>query len=269
MTLRNILVHVNQSSRSVDRLTFAVELAKRHKARLTAAFGQKATAHHVGMITVWPPEEYVQAAAASKTVFEEAAKGLDEAEWLDVNRGSDSEVCNHFSEIARHFDLVVMGQPEEKDPYTPKDLAEQTILSSGRPVLFLPAYGQFAPNFSKPMISWNDSAAAARALNDSLPLLENASEAIVVTITDSHEKVTASTAMLKKHLECHGIDSQPDILVAIDIGTMDMLLNRATDRGADLMVIGAFGGYARWFASKGAGTQYLLKHMTLPLLMAH
>jgi nucleotide-binding universal stress UspA family protein len=269
MSLRNILVHVNQSPRSVDRLAFAVELAKKHKARLVGAFGQKASAHHVGMITVWPPEEYVQAASASKSVFEDAVKGLDNAEWVDVNRGSESEVVNHFTEIARHFDLVVLGQPEEKDSFTPKDMAEQTILTSGRPVLFLPAYGQFSPNFSKPMISWNDSAAAARALNDALPLLENAKEAIVITITDSHEKVTASTTMLTKHLECHGIAAAPEILVAIDIGTMDMLLNRATDRGGDLMVIGAFGGYARWFGHKGAGTQYLLKHMTLPLLMAH
>jgi nucleotide-binding universal stress UspA family protein len=269
MPLRNILVHLNQSPRSVDRLAFAVELAKKYKARLTGVFGQKASAHQIGMVPVWPPEEYVQAAGASSNAFADATKDLPGCEWIDLNRGGDSEIVGHFTEIARHFDLIVMGQPEEKDTLMPKDMAEQAILASGRPVLFLPAFGQFAANFKKPMISWNDSAAAARALNDSLPLLESAKEAIVVTITDSHDKVAASSAMLAKHLECHGIDAQPEILVAIDIGTMDMLLNRATDRGADLMVIGAFGGYARWFGHKGAGTQYLLKHMTLPLLMSH
>ncbi|CAA6606020.1 Universal stress protein conatining UspA-like nucleotide-binding region [Rhodospirillaceae bacterium LM-1] len=269
MSIRNILVHLNRGPRSADRLAFAIELAKKHQARLVGAFAQKAAAHHIGMVLVWPPEEYVAAAKDSKTDFEAAAKGLDNAEWIDINRGSDAEIIRHFTEVGRHFDMILLGQPEEKDSLTPDDLAEQTILSSGRPVLFIPAYGHFAPKFEKPMIAWNDSAAAARALNDSLPLLHGAKESIVVTITDSHEAVQHSTAMLTTHLESHGIAAQPEILVAIDIGTMDMLLNRATDRGADLMVIGAFGGYARWFASKGAGTKYLLKHMTLPLLMSH
>lgn len=269
MSYRNILVHLNQSPRSADRLAFAVRLAKQYGGRLVGAFGQKTTAHRVGMVLVWPPEDYVKAEAECKARFEEATKDLAQADWIDVNRGSDQEISAHFAEIARHFDLVLLGQPEEKDDLTPKQLAEQALLSSGRPVLFLPAFGNFNPDFKKPMISWNDSAAAARALNDALPLLHEASDALVVTITDAHEKVTASTEMVKQHLETHHIPSQTEVLVAIDIGTMDMLLNRATDRGADIMIIGAFGGYTRWFGSKGAGTQYLLKHMTLPLLMAH
>lgn len=269
MSYRNILVHLNQSPRSVERLAFAIELAKKYGGRLVGAFGQKTGAHRIGMVLVWPPEDYVKACAECKAMFDKATKDLPNTDWIDVNRGSDQEISNHFSEIARHFDLVLLGQPEEKDDLTPSQLAEQTLLSSGRPVLFLPAFGNFNPDFKKPMISWNDSAAAARALNDALPLLHEAAEGLVVTITDSHEKVAASTAMVKAHLETHHIPSQTEVLVAIDIGTMDMLLNRATDRGADIMVIGAFGGYARWFGNKGAGTQYLLKHMTLPLLMSH
>jgi len=50
---------------------------------------------------------------------------------------------------------------------------------------------------------------------------------------------------------------------------MDALLNRAADHGADLLVIGAFGGGGYPLFSRGSGSRYMLKHMTLPVLFSH
>ena len=49
---------------------------------------------------------------------------------------------------------------------------------------------------------------------------------------------------------------------------MDMLLNRASDRSADLLVMGAHGSIGFPFESRGAGTRYILRHMTVPVLMS-
>jgi nucleotide-binding universal stress UspA family protein len=50
---------------------------------------------------------------------------------------------------------------------------------------------------------------------------------------------------------------------------MDMLLNRVTDRGADLLVMGAHGHIGFPFVSRGAGTRYILRHMTVPVVLAN
>lgn len=52
-------------------------------------------------------------------------------------------------------------------------------------------------------------------------------------------------------------------------GFLDMLLNRVTDRGADLLVMGAHGQIGPPFISRGTGTRYILKHMTVPALMSN
>ena len=79
----------------------------------------------------------------------------------------------------------------------------------------------------------------------------------------------ARRTALSRHLACHGIKSNTDILMINDIGIMDMLLNRITDRDADLLVMGAHGQIGFPYVSRGAGTRHILRHMTVPVLMSH
>jgi nucleotide-binding universal stress UspA family protein len=52
------------------------------------------------------------------------------------------------------------------------------------------------------------------------------------------------------------------------IGIGETLLSRATDVGADLIVMGAY-GHARWTERLlGGATRQLLKSMTVPVLMS-
>ncbi len=57
--------------------------------------------------------------------------------------------------------------------------------------------------------------------------------------------------------------------VASDIDAGDLLLARAVDHGADLIVMGAY-GHARWReVVLGGVTRHLLAQMTVPVLMSH
>ncbi len=38
-----------------------------------------------------------------------ATQGID-AEWLDLNRGVDTEIIQQMVDLGRHFDLIVLGQ---------------------------------------------------------------------------------------------------------------------------------------------------------------
>jgi len=269
MALKNLMVHLDAGERTAVRLDLAVEFARRHQARLTGVFGQRATAEMVGVVPTWPSKEYTETVATVKTKFDQATAGLPACEWIDVNRGGDAELLHQITYYARFFDLVILGQIDEKsDSLVPPELAEEVATHSGRPIFVMPYVGEFRSIAQRPLIAWNNSAEAAHALNDALPLIEGCREAILLSLDPHREEAKASCAMAASQLASHGIASKTEAFVVEDIGVMDMLLNRATDLGADLLVMGAHGPSGFPHASRGAGTRHILGHMTLPVLMS-
>ncbi len=270
MSLKNLMVHLDAGERAGIRLELAVSLAHQHDARLIGVFGQRAAAQRVGVVATWPSADYVAARDASKAAFEQASSGLARTEWIDVNRGSDTEVLRQVTNLARHADLVVLGQREHGgNTLLPEDFVMEVILDCGRPVLVVPYAGDYSAVGKRPMIAWNDAREAAHALNDALPLLEGSEEAWVLSFATRHEDADASCAGVVRHLADHGIKAKPEVLVVEDFGIMDLLLNRVSDRSADLLVMGAHGQIGFPFVSRGAGTRYILQHMTVPVLMSN
>lgn len=270
MTLRNILIHLDGGPRTGERLKLANVLSVRHGARLVGVFAERAAAHRVGLAATWSPAEYASAVAASRTQFAEACKGNSKAEFADLERGGEHQILQAMTDLARHFDLIVLGQDDESAPRrVPAALAEQIIIESGRPVLVVPYAGHYADVGQRPLIAWNDSRSAARALNDSLPLIAAEAEATLITFAQPHAAASDTIALILAHLATHGVTAKEDRLLVQDIGIMDMLLNRAAELGSDLLVAGAFGGYGFPVLSRGSGTRFLLHHMTLPVLFSH
>lgn len=270
MSLKNLMVHLDSGERTAARLELAVSLARRHQARLVGVFGQLAEAQHVGVVASWPSAEYVATRDASQAAFAKATAGLPQSEWRDINRGSENEVLRRITDLARHADLVVLGQHDHriKGP-VPEELAQEVILGSGRPVLLVPYIGDFPEVGKHPLIAWNNTREAAHALNDALPLIEGCDVATVLSFAARREDGDACCAEVEQHLAAHGIKTRLDVMLVQDFGIMDMLLNRITDRGADLLVMGAHGHIGFPFVSRGAGTRYILRHMTVPVLMSN
>lgn len=270
MPLKNLMVHLDQGERTAARLELAVALARRHEARLVGVFGQRGQPHFVGVVATWPNQEYADARDASREAFAKAAAGLPQAEWLDINRGGDVEVTRHIINQARHFDLVILGQHDDRGTaHLPDELVMEVILDSGRPALVLPYAGNFREIGKHPLIAWNDAREAAHALNDALPLIEDCDEAMVLSFAVHREAGESSCTEVVRHLGTHGINAKAEVMLVEDFGIMDMLLNRVTDRSADLLVMGAHGHIGYPFISRGAGTRYILRHMTVPVLMSN
>ncbi len=270
MALKSLMVHLDQSKRAMARLELAASLARQHQARLIGVFGQLASSQRVGVVTTWPTHAYTEAAEASKVAFEKATSGLLKAEWRDVNRGGEAEVLFRITELARHADLVIMGQHDDMaKSHVPADLVGEVVLNSGRPVLILPYIGTFPEVAKRPLIAWCNAREAARALNDAIPLIEGCNEATVLSFATTAEGARSSCDEVTGHLACHGIQVTSEITLVSDIGIMDMLLNRAADLGSDLLVMGAHTHIGLPFVSRGAGTRYILRHMTVPVLMSN
>ena len=270
MSLKNLMVHLDQGERTAARLELAVSLARQHQARRVGVFGQRGLPQVIRIVASWPSQEYAEARDASQAAFETAAAGLRQAEWHDINRGRDSEVTRKVITLARHADLVVLGQHDDRaTAHLPDELVMDVILESGRPVLVLPYAGNFTEVGKHPLIAWNDAREATRALNDALPLIEGCDEAMVLSFAAQREAGEASCVEVTRQLADHGITAKAEVLLVEDFGIMDMLLNRVTDRGADLLVMGAHGHIGYPFISRGAGTRYILRHMTVPVLMSN
>jgi nucleotide-binding universal stress UspA family protein len=267
------MIHLTGDDKSDARLRFAVDLARSRGARLTGLFARVSAPHQVGLVKEWPPADYVAAAAASREAFVAATQGL-EADWQDLSRGAEAEIIPQFVDFARHFDLIVLGQPRADDPLTPQALAEDAIVQSGRPVLVLPFAGEFAQVGTRPIFGWSDSRSSARGFYDGMTLAADGAEAVVVGLFKSEEPQAVayqreSLRLAVSHLAAHKITARQEQLSLSEIGLMDALLNLAADHRADLLAIGAFGGGGYPLFSRGSGSRYMLKHMTLPVLFSH
>jgi len=269
MTLANILVHVDSKSRTAARSALAVRIAERSGARLTGVFAERAAAHTVGTVATWPSPHYTEALEEAHDAFQAATSSLgDRAGFFDLNRGSDLEIGARFVELARTFDLIVLGQTHDAEPVPPK-LPEQTIVESGRPVLVVPYVGNYPDVGARPLFAWRSSRGAARALHDALPLIVKPCDGLVVEVARRSEQRDEFGDRLIANLAARGIAARYQHFVVDEINVMDTLLSAVSDHAADLLAIGAFDQGTHSLFGHGAGTRHILAHMTAPVLFSH
>lgn len=265
--IKDIFIHLDAAASTESRLDVALGLAQRHGAALVGLFAQSDPAVP-GAIGEWPTPWYKAAAANSQQSFaaKAAAAGVT-AEWHDALTGSYESIIVRVIAGARNADLAVIGQPEGGG--VPVELAEQVILQGGRPVLVVPYAGRFSAIGERVMVAWNGGREAARALGDAMPILRQARdvrlECVVHSGKDQHWDLSAVAA----HLSRNRVPAKVETLAIEQIGVMDSLLSRAADLGADMMVMGAHGHYGFPNLSRGAGTRFMLRHMTVPVLFSN
>lgn len=253
--MKNILVHLDGGDRSHVRLELAISLAKTHQARLGAIFGQLAAPHRVGVVATWPSDAYAQMATASRAGFTAAAADLPATCWHDANRGSAAAIAEVIGDIARCFDLTILGQGGD-DSASP-DIAAAILARSGRPALVIPFAGAFPTIGRAPLLVWDDSPSAARALSGAVALLDAQTTPTVLVLTGKSVDTGKSQAVLD-YLHGHGITARVEHVAQGESSPADLILNRAADLGTDLVVAG-------WSAGPG---EALLRHLTVPALLA-
>lgn len=278
MALKDIMVLVDSSAHSADRLDVAIKLATDHDAHLTGLFVRMVPHVPQFVMSQLGPEvqdvqrKYAQdAARAAHKIFEDKVRAAGiRAEWRAVEGDLVDTVCLH----AKYTDLVVMGQRDtSEDAMDGEDgLVDHVVLEAGRPVLVVPYAGKFKTIGSKVVLAWNASREATRAVNDAMPLLQKAREVEVLAINPrggraGHGDVPGADISL--HLARHGVKANAEHIFSDDVDPGAMLLSRAADAGADLIVMGAYGRSRLRELVLGGATRHLLRHMTVPVLMAH
>lgn len=265
--MKSLLVHLDHGDCSA-RLALVADLAHRHGARLVGLFAERARALTIGTVSTWPTESYRKAAAESRAAFAAVTADLPGAEWRDADRGGEAEVIRVVTAAAHGADLVVLGKDrgDHHHESVPAGLAEKVILDCGRPCLVVPDVAATRRFGRRPLIAWNGSRASVRALTDALPLLDEPEEIVLLTIGTIDEQVEADC--LRRFAD-RGLPVRAERLAPGEIGVMDLVLARAADNGADLLVIGAHDHGGLPWLQRPDRTREVLATALFPVLMSN
>ncbi len=278
MTIKDLLVHIDEGPHTEARLDAAIGLALAHDAHLIGVHAI-ARPHIPNYIWTQIGEDMLRSLVAqnaermrqTEAVFQERVRRAGvRAEWRSVENDPLSALNLH----ARYADLAVVGQrdPSGEDASDDPAIPDHLILSLGRPVLVVPFAGTYPAIGEHVLVAWDASRLATRAINDALPLLVRAKSVSVLAVnphggTDGDGQIPSADICL--HLARHGVKAEAEHLYADDLDVGDILLDRAADIGADLIVSGAY-GHARWRELVlGGVTRHLLRHMTVPVFLSH
>ncbi|QIE54202.1 universal stress protein [Pikeienuella piscinae] len=278
MPPKTILLSMNTPEAAQRLVGPAVELARRHGAHLVGVHVVEAVAIHADYVMVPPLAEieHLEAAQSERAekiekIFKAATEGEDfVSEWRFVQTRTVT-ASDQIIEQARTADLVIMAQENSTDAYSGGEvMLERTIRKSGRPVLVIPYLGEMKTVGSKVLVGWSATREAARAAHDALPLIAPDGAAAIVTAraADEQNHAMATARELALVYDRHGVRAEVAERITEGMAIGDILLNEAFERGADLIVTGAFGHSRIYDFVIGATTTKLLESMTVPVLFS-
>jgi nucleotide-binding universal stress UspA family protein len=275
--IKDIIVNLSVGEGANAAADYAVSLAAAfdaHLAGIAFLYDPIVPVSGAGYIPadVIEAQERDNAAAAKAAIDRFVAAGKRAgvaAEPLTLS-GSFAGVGDQFGRIARRFDLSIVGQAEPGTSAVEEIIAESALFESGRPVIVVP-YIQKAPlKLDRVMLCWDGSRAAARAIADAMPLLEQAGRVeIVIVANERGKKDEIEGADMGAHLARHGLNVEVKRTVLGDIDVADVILSHAADAGSDFIVMGGYGHSRLREFVLGGVTRTIFRSMTAPVLMSH
>jgi nucleotide-binding universal stress UspA family protein len=270
----NLPIHAKQDA--VTR--FAASLAGQHGSHLTGVAFQYLPVAPPDILGLTDAHFIDEQQAEAKRLADGAIERLrfeikrEQVPWTSrVIEASADEAPRKFAEIARTFDLVVVGQSDPDNASVDDLIAEAALFESGRPVLLVPYIQTSALRTDQVAICWDGGRPAARAAADALSFIEKASEIHLLSIhgerqmPEESEKVEMTT-----HLARHGHTvTLHNLKVGNGTDVSSTILNFVADKGIQLLVMGGYGHSRLREFVLGGVTKSILQSMTVPTLMSH
>lgn len=182
--------------------------------------------------------------------------------WREI-LGYENEI---IAQLGRLSDLIVVARPSKLSSSFSLMALETALFDTSRPVLMVP---DVVPKnlFHRPIIAWNGSLEAARAVGFALPFLTECEGGVDIFATPEPKHCT-ETDELQRYLSWHGVVAER-VLVEDSRPIGMSLLAQASSNQAGLIVMGAYThGHYRQFLFGGA-TRYVMDYAATPVLLAH
>lgn len=200
--------------------------------------------------------------------FQRIASDENAFEEVRVIRCVAAEVDHRLVEEARTRDVAFV--PVEERDSVEQWYTESLIFGSGRPTIILPGPGRRRdPSLEAVAVAWDASRPAARAVADSLPLLQRAAGIRIVTVTNEKSLPVATGASLRRHLARHGVEAELDEVDANERRIGEALRSYIDESGSELLVMGAYGHSRMREFVLGGATRSMLADPPVPLFLSH
>ena len=271
MPVMNLLVAFNGSDASVAALRYAAALAKERGAHVTAFLAH--AAHEViDRRSRWIPEEArALLVAANKEIvaevtrqFEELRPTLGLGDALDF-RDETGRVDTLLSEGARYYDMLIVGARADSDDAHVTNHPDRIALQSGRPVIVVPAGYDAGAQHRHAALAWDGGRAAARALSDSLRLLEGEGRVSILTVG---KRTSWPITDLMTHLDRHGVEVVHENFPTSH-PVAPTLLSYCERHNPSLLVLGAYEHSKFREDLLGGVTAEVLQKIKIPVLLSH
>lgn len=271
MAIMNLLVAFNGSEASAAALRYAASLARARGAHVTALLAH--SSHEViDRSSRWIPRDArAMLAQANESVLAEIRRRFDSMQD-ELGLGDALSFREHagrvdvtLSEAARHYDLIVVGRHLDDDDEHVTVHPDRIALLSGRPVIVVPEGFDAGARHSHAALAWDGSRAAARALSDSLHVLEAEGTVSVLTV-GSHDKWPIADLM--DHLSRHGVTGEHTDFPG-PTGVSETILGYCRDKSPSLLVMGAYEHSKFREDFLGGVTAKVLRDIRIPVLLSH
>ncbi|WP_264214742.1 universal stress protein [Leisingera thetidis] len=275
MTIKSLAVALFSAKEAQWLIPAAADMASRTGAHLTGVLPMEAQVPFAGTEgslvsygAAFIPEWQRQEAVAIAEAFQAAVAGRDFlSDFRQQPLGSESAE-NFLLENVAAADLVLAGQcPKKGSRHSNRQLQEQLIRHSGRPVLILPDGWPPAPIGTNILIGWSNTREAIRAAHYARALAQPGASISILHIGDGGLGLACRediAAAFDRH--GHAVTLIDRERTALDTGSM--LVKVAVECGADMLAAGAFGHSWAYDFVIGAATRELLERSKLPVLFS-
>jgi nucleotide-binding universal stress UspA family protein len=287
MTMRGILVHVDEHRALPSVLTCALLVARRFSSQIDGLHARPGAPR---IIPVAPEGAFIPASEIVEDL-ERADRDLDRqlrerydafmrehgvAAAGSVLPGAevaaswrDDAVTGYeaLGSLGRVYDLIAVARPLSGAAVPSMSALEAALFESGRLILIAPP----APPDKlgdTVVIAWNGSTETARTIGLAMPFLESAETVVVLSVEDGMVP-GPSGAEVAQGLVRNGIAARAQQVRAGDRAIGAVILDECQALGADLLLKGAYTHSRLRQMIFGGATSHILGAAELPVIMAH
>ncbi|KRQ17774.1 universal stress protein [Bradyrhizobium manausense] len=276
--IKDIVVNLAHDASRDPARDFAITVAEAFEAHIAGvAFAYMPEVPGYAVVEI-PPDVVASMVDVSKKAAEAAIGRFDEAakrSLLSAEHRLVSTVgvegSELFATLARRFDLSILLQADPGG-LANDDMIETSLFDSGRPVIVVPYIQKDGLKLDHLVCCWDGGRAAARAINDALPLLTKADKVDLLIIENDktkNETTEIRGVEMAGHLARHQVNVDIEIIPAPDISVADAILSYVADESGTLIVMGGYGRPKLREIILGGVTRAMLKSATVPLFMSH
>ncbi len=279
MSFKSITMFVHDTSAALPALDYAIAAARKWGAHLhIVAAGVDSTDpgfYYAGAqaIAIQQNLEFAQTQAGEVGDVIRNRLHAEDINW-DVETvtlmsgGLPSFIASHM----RFFDVAILPLPYHDGP-SQLDIAtfEACLFGADIPVIVVPDGNTQQPPSQQVLIAWDDGAEALAAARAVLPIIGEVglTNICVVNPSDVRSDRSDPGGRLAQMLSRAGATVEITVSAKLRSNVADQLMQHATETGAEMIVMGAYGHSRLREAVIGGVTRTILRQAPVPVLLAN